>query len=186
MSGIRSNLRCWSGLRVLGKELTSGELVHDVLNGTPPGIMPGLVRSGSRTDLGHWFFFYLLLNRRGTGGAGKGIEWGGEFEQWFTRRRFRALWLPWGATELLGCRFWNLLDGLVDLREIILVHLRSWRMLLFSRLRGWVKGRRDGNGGLRRLRKCRGRLGKVGDRSSAEVREVRNGLETTEDGSQIG
>lgn len=89
--------------------------------------------------------------------------------------------LPLGARLRTGLR--GLLGRLVDLREIILVYLRPWRLLL--RLR-WEEGRRGGNRRRRGLRKRRGRIREIGDRSRAEVREVRNGLETIGDGSQRG
>jgi hypothetical protein len=174
MNRIRSGMGFRSDLYVLRERLSSGELIHDVFNGLL-GIVPGLVRPGSRTDLRHRFFLDMWLNRRGTGGARKGIEWGRKFEQRFTSRRFCALRLSQGTTRLLGSMFRNLLDGLIGLREIILTHIRPQRLLLFLRLRG-NKWRRCGN--KRGLRKCRRWFRKVGDRSSAEVREVRNGLET--------
>ena len=89
--------------------------------------------------------------------------------------------LPLGARLRTGLR--GLLGRLVDLREIILVYLRPWRLLL--RLR-WEEGRRGGNRRRRGLRKRCGRIREIGDRSRAEVREVRNGLETIGDGSQRG
>jgi len=92
VSRVRSSLWFWSGLGVLGERgLTSGELVHHVLNGLPLGIVPGLIRTRSRTDLRDWLFLDLGLRRRGTGITSQGIEWGREFEQRFSSRRFRAL-----------------------------------------------------------------------------------------------
>lgn len=86
---------------------------------------------------------------------------------------------------MLGSRVKNLLDRLVDLREIILIDLRARGLLLFLRLRRREERRRSRNRCRRWLRKGRWRLGKTGDRSSAEIREVRNRLETIGDGSQI-
>lgn len=92
------------------------------------------------------------------------------------------MWLPLGATGLLGSRFRNLLDRPIDLRGIILVNLGSRRLMLLR----LDERRRGRNWSWRRLGKRRGRLREIGNRSSAEVREVRNGLETIRDGSQIG
>jgi hypothetical protein len=101
-------------------------------------------------------------------------------------RGFRAIWLPLGAAGLMRSRVRNLLDGLVDLRKIILIHLRSLRLLAFLRLRRRIEWRRGGNRHRCLLSERCGGLGKIGNRSGAEVRKVRNGLKTIENGSQIG
>ena len=93
---------------------------------------------------------------------------------------FYALLLSLGDSRLRS-RFRGLLSGLVYLREIILVYLRPRRLLL--RLR-WDGRRRGRNGRRRGLRERRGWLREVGYRSGAEVREVRNRLETIGNGSQ--
>jgi len=92
---------------------------------------------------------------------------------------FYALLLSLGDSGMRS-RFRDLFSGLVYLREIILVYLRPRRLLL--RLR-W-NGRRGRNGRRRRLRKRRGWFREVGNRSGAEVREVRNRLKTIGNGSQ--
>lgn len=180
---IRGRLRFWSGLGVLGvRSLSLGELVREVVNRLPIGVVPGLVGAGSRTDFRDWLLLDLGLDGRRARGACQSIEWGRKFEQSFASRRFRALLLPlW--TSGLRSGFRDLLYGLVYLREVVLISLRP-RMLLL-RL-GWEEGRGGGDRRRRGLRKRRGRVREVGDRSSAEVREVRNGLKTIGDGSQRG
>lgn len=181
---VRSRLWLRSGLGVLGKRsLASGELVHDVLNGFPLGIVPGLVRSGRGTDLRNWLFLDLgRLTRRRARGTGQSIEWGRKLEQRFASWGFRALLLPLGANRL-GSRFWTLICGLISLRKVVLIYLRP--RMVFLRL-GRDEGGRCGNRCRCGLRKRRGRIRVVGDRGSAEVKEVRNGLETIGDGSQKG
>jgi hypothetical protein len=174
----------WSGLGVLReRSLASGKLVHNVLNGPLLGIVPGLIRSRRRTDLRDWLFLDLGLSGRRARGASQDIEWGREFEQRFASRRFPTLLLSLGTSRLRS-RFEDLLDGLVYLRGIILIYLGPRRLLL--RLRRWDERRRGGNRHRRGLRKRRGRVGEVGDRTSAEVKEVRNRFETIGDGSQGG
>jgi len=94
---------------------------------------------------------------------------------------FHALLLSLGDSGLRS-RFRDLFSGLVYLREIILVYLRPRRLLL--RVRRWNGRGRSRNGRRRGLRKRRGWFGEVGNRSSAEVREVRNRLKTIGNGSQ--
>ena len=161
--------------------MSSGKLVHDILDGLLLGIVPRLVRSRRRTYLWDWLFLDLRLSGRRAGGAREGIERGGEFEQPLASRRFRTLLLPLGAR--LRRRLRSLLCGLVNLWEIILIHFMSRRLLL--RL-GWDERGRGGDRRRRGLGKRRGRVGEIWGRSSAEVKEVRNGLETIGDGSQRG
>lgn len=114
--GIRSRLWFWGGLLgVLGERgLSSGELVHYILDGLPLGIVPRLIRSRRRTYLWDWLFLDLRLSGGRAGGAREGIERGGEFEQPFTSRRFHALLLSLGTR--LRRRFGGLLCGLIYLR----------------------------------------------------------------------
>jgi hypothetical protein len=171
---VRSSLWFWSGLGVLGeRSLSSGELVHDILNGLL-GVVPGLVGSGSRRDIRDWLFLDLGLSGRRARGTSQNIEWGREFEQRFASRRFHVLLLPLGASRLRN-RFRGLLGGLVHLREIVLIHLRPRGLLLRLRRDERRRGRNRGRCG---LRKRRGRVREVGGGSSAEVKKVRNGLET--------
>ena len=174
--GVRSRRWFWNGLDVLGeRSLPSSELVHNVLNGLLLGIVPSLVGAGRRTELRDRLLFYLRLSGRRTRGASQGVEWGREFEQAFAGRRFRALLLPLGTSRLRN-RFGALIYGLVYRGEIIRIYLVPRRLLL--RLRRWDERRRGGDGHGRGLRKCCGRFRQVGNRSGAEIREVRNGLET--------
>ena len=183
VSGVRSSLWFWSSLGVLGERgLPSGELFDNILDRFSPGIIPGLIGSGRWADFRNWLFLDLGLSGRSTRGTSQGIERSRELEQRFASGGFRALLLPLGASRLRR-RFRNLLGRLIYLREIILVYLRSLRLLL--RLRRWDERRRSGNGRRRRLKRC-GRFREVGNRGSAEVREVRNGLKTIGDGSQNG
>ena len=60
VTGVRNRLGFWGSLVVLReKSLSAGELVHDVFNGFPLGIVPGLVGPGGRADLWDRFFLYL-------------------------------------------------------------------------------------------------------------------------------
>ena len=181
VGGVRSDLWFWNGLGVLGeRRLSSGELIHHVLNRLPLGIVPGLVGSERWTDIRDRLFLDLGLSGRSAGGASKGVEWSRELEQCFAGGGFNALLLSLGDSRLKS-RFGNLFDRLVYLREIILIYLRSRRLLL--RLR-WDGRRRGRNGRRRWLRKRRRWFREVWNGGSAEVREVRNRLETIGDGSQ--
>ena len=177
-SGVRSGLRFWSGLGVLReRSLSSGELVHDVLNRLPLGIAPDLVRSERWTDLRDWLFLDLGLIGRRTRGASQNVKWSRKLEQRFANRRFRALLLPLGASRL-----GDLFGRLVYLREIILIYLRSRGLFLrWGRRDGRRRGRNSHRRGLRERRRW---FREVGNRSGAEVRKVRNGLKTIGNGSQ--
>ena len=67
-------------------------------------------------------------------------------------------------------RFRGPFDGLVCLREIILVHLRLRRLLL--RVRRWDGGRRGRDGRRRRLRKRRRWFREVGNRNGGKIEQI--------------
>lgn len=81
VSGVGRDVWFRSGLSVLGeRSLSSGELIHHVLDRLSLGIVPGLLRSECWANIRDGLFLDLGLGGRRTGGASQGVKWSRELE----------------------------------------------------------------------------------------------------------